>query len=41
MWVLNMSDGKHDLIAICQRSGLDFPTVREAADRLLDAGLLT
>jgi aminopeptidase-like protein len=40
LWVLNFSDGEHDLIAIAERSQLPFPAVRAAADDLLAAGLL-
>jgi aminopeptidase-like protein len=40
LWVLNQSDGSHDLLAIAQRAGLAFALVRTAADRLLSAGLL-
>jgi aminopeptidase-like protein len=40
LWVLNLSDGEHDLLAIAERSGLRFAAVREAADALLEAGLL-
>jgi aminopeptidase-like protein len=40
LWVLNLSDGRHDLRAIAERSGLPFPEIREAADQLLEAGLL-
>ena len=40
LWVLNLSDGRHDLLAIAERSGLAFTTVRRAADALLAAGLL-
>ena len=40
LWVLNLSDGGHDLLAIAERSGLRFSTVRAAADALLAAGLL-
>jgi aminopeptidase-like protein len=40
LWVLNLSDGAHDLLAIAERSGLPFADVREAADKLLEAGLL-
>lgn len=39
-WVLNLSDGRHDLLAIAARSGLSFDVVRRAADVLLDRGLL-
>jgi aminopeptidase-like protein len=40
LWVLNLSDGRHDLKAIAERSGLPFAEIREAADQLLAAGLL-
>ena len=40
LWVLNLSDGRHSLLDVAQRSGLPFDAVRQAADRLLDAGLL-
>jgi aminopeptidase-like protein len=41
LWVLNLADGDHALLDAAERSGLPFPAVRAAADRLLDAGLLT
>jgi aminopeptidase-like protein len=40
LWVLNLADGKHDLLAIADRSGLPFAEVRTAADALLERGLL-
>jgi aminopeptidase-like protein len=40
LWVLNFSDGEHDLLAIAQRSGLPFDTLAEAARALHDAGLI-
>jgi aminopeptidase-like protein len=40
LWVLNLSDGHHDLIAIADRSGLPFHAVSVAADALEVAGLL-
>lgn len=40
LWVLNLSDGKHDLLEISDRSGIPFGEVREAANRLLEADLL-
>lgn len=40
LWVLNLSDGEHDLLAIAERSGMSFAAVREAADALLEVGLL-
>ena len=39
-WVLNLSDGRHSLLDVADRSGLPFSTVRAAADRLLDAQML-
>ena len=41
LWVLNLSDGRHDLLAVSQRSGLPFAEVADAADALVDAGLLS
>ena len=38
--MLNLSDGRHDLKAIAERSGLAFSEIRSAADQLLAAGLL-
>lgn len=40
LWTLNLSDGNHSLLAIAERSGLGFGTIRAAADRLLRGGLL-
>lgn len=40
LWVLNLSDGERDLLAIADRSGLPFEEVRAAADALLERGLL-
>ena len=40
LWVLNLSDGRHDLLAIAERSGLPFAAVRSAADALLEHDLL-
>ena len=40
LWVLNFSDGRHDLLDIAERSGLDFFVVSEAAGRLATHGLL-
>jgi aminopeptidase-like protein len=41
LWILNYSDGLHTLMDIADLSGLDYKSIREAADRLLDKGLLT
>jgi aminopeptidase-like protein len=40
LWVLNLGDGRHDLLHIAERSGLPFEAVARAARRLTDAGLL-
>jgi len=40
LWVLNQSDGEHSLLHIAHRSGLEFATVRSAAQALLRARLL-
>src|SRR5437016_8090906 len=40
LWVLNLSDGQHNLLDITERSGLAFETVHEAAGLLLHHGLL-
>ncbi len=40
LWVLNFSDSRHSLLEIAERAALPFAIVREAADLLVDAGLL-
>ena len=40
LWVLNLSDGDHDLLQIAERAELDFTTVHRVADRLIAHGLL-
>ncbi|MEU3273755.1 DUF4910 domain-containing protein [Saccharomonospora sp. NPDC006951] len=40
LWVLNLSDGEHDLLGIAERSGLPFDSLVVAADALCAAGLL-
>lgn len=40
LWVLNLSDEKHSLLDIAERSGLPFATIRKAAEVLRDSGLL-
>jgi len=40
LWVLNLADGEHDLLAIAERSGVPFARVEEAARALAAAGLL-
>lgn len=40
LWVLNLSDGGHDLLDVTERSGLSFAAIAEAADRLRGARLI-
>ncbi len=40
LWVLNLSDGGNTLLEIADRAGMSFTAIREAADALLEAGLL-
>ena len=40
LWVLNLSDGKHSLLDIAERSGLSFSAVQEAAEALINCELL-
>ena len=40
LWLLNQSDGEHDLVHIAQRSGLPFAVLAQGAQALQAAGLL-
>lgn len=40
LWVLNLADGHHDLLAVAERSGLPFSAVRRAAEALAEVGLV-
>ena len=40
LWVLNLSDGAHDLLAIAERAGLPFETLTAAASLLVRHDLL-
>lgn len=40
LWMLSMSDGDHDLIAIAQRSGMAYDALHDAAVALEGAGLV-
>jgi aminopeptidase-like protein len=40
LWVLNLCDGKTDLLGIAERAGTDFEKIRTAATALQQAGLL-
>jgi aminopeptidase-like protein len=41
LWILNLSDGEHDLLEVAERAGMDFLMVSRAADLLTAHGLLT
>jgi aminopeptidase-like protein len=41
LWVLNLSDGKHSLLDIAERSGLPFHTICDAAELLCQGELLS
>lgn len=41
LWMLNLSDGKHDLLDIAERSGMNFRVIDRAARALLKCGLLS
>lgn len=40
LWVLNAGDGKHTLLDVADRSGIDFADVRRAASLLEEKGLI-
>jgi aminopeptidase-like protein len=40
LWVLNLSDGRHSLLDIADRSGMVFQKIRAAAEDLVGAGLI-
>ena len=40
LWVLNFSDGKHNLLDIAEKSNLQFSVIHNAAQMLLEHGLL-
>jgi aminopeptidase-like protein len=40
LWVLNLSDGEHSLLDIAERSAIPFAMISDAADLLLESGLL-
>jgi aminopeptidase-like protein len=39
-WLLNLSDGEHDLLGIAERSGISFEVLHEVAERCISAELL-
>ena len=40
LWILNLSDGEHSLLDICERAKLNFKEVEHAADVLLKHNLI-
>jgi aminopeptidase-like protein len=40
LWVLNLSDGEHDLLDIAERANISFVEIEQAANALLKGGLL-
>jgi aminopeptidase-like protein len=40
LWLLNLSDGTSSLLDVADRSGIAYPVVRRAAERLEQAALL-
>jgi aminopeptidase-like protein len=40
LWILNFSDGNFSLLDIAEKSGINFATLKQMADRLLEHGLL-
>jgi aminopeptidase-like protein len=40
LWVLNLSDGRHSLLDIAERADLPFARIQEAAETLIEVGLL-
>jgi aminopeptidase-like protein len=40
LWVLNLSDGRHTLLDIAERSGYPFNTIQNAAMALLQKNLI-
>ncbi|RJQ42909.1 MAG: DUF4910 domain-containing protein [Nitrospiraceae bacterium] len=41
LWVLNLSDGQHTLLEIAEKAEMGFDRVKNSADALLNAGLLS
>lgn len=40
LWVLNLSDGSHNTLDICEKSGLEYPVIETAIKKLVEAKLL-
>jgi len=41
LWILNLSDGKHTLLDMAERSGLAFDLIKDSADALYNENLLS
>ncbi len=41
LWVLNLSDGRHSLLDIAERSAIPYPSIRHAAEELVKHELIT
>lgn len=40
MWILNYSDGEHDLLDIIKKSSIDYRVILNVADRLMENGMI-
>jgi aminopeptidase-like protein len=40
LWVLNLADGRHTLLDMAERTGIDFRLLKRIADTLCESGLL-
>ena len=40
LWILNLSDGRHSLLDIAERSGLGFSVIADAANALISKELI-
>jgi aminopeptidase-like protein len=40
LWVLNLADGTHSLLEIADHANIPFSIIKEAADALVEGGLL-
>jgi aminopeptidase-like protein len=40
LWILNLSDGNHNLLEICEKAGYPFEVIVEGTKLLIEQGLL-
>ena len=40
LWILNLSDGRHSLLDIAERSGISFSVIADAANALISKELI-